>query len=366
MELLIHDLIIIKPEYLCSGFFYLNMTKVDYIIVGGGYAGYFFAHQLISAGKRFVLISDQKSSASEVSAGIINPVVLKRFTTFWLAAEQITFLEKTLTEIEKYTGENYLIKENIRRIFHDEAERDLWLKKAQTPELKPFLKIEITTLQDVENPFGAGSVNNSARLDVAAFFKDFKNFLDLNNHLRHEKFNYNELKADSYRGIGFKNIVFCEGMGVLQNPYFKDIPVLPNKGHHLKVELSEPLKHAHTVKKKHFLFPLSSKLYYYGGTYDRFEVENHVDEAAVSQLKYGLSEFYKKEFEVAEINYGWRPTVKDRRPILGRHPENQNFYVFNGLGARGILNGCFFAKALFEFIENDKPLMPEVDLKRFG
>ncbi len=356
---------ITKPEYLCSGFFYLNMSQVDYIIVGGGYAGYFFAHQLISANKSFVLFSDQKSSASEVSAGIINPVVLKRFTTFWLAAEQISFLEKTLSEIEKYSGKNFLVRENIRRIFHDESERDLWLKKARAPELQPFLDTEMSMIDDVENPFGAGSVHHSARLEVAAFFRNFKNYLELHQHLHQETFYYDELKPDTYRDISFKNIVFCEGMGVRQNPYFKDIPVLPNKGHHLKVKLSKPSGHAYTIKKKHFLFPVSAGLHYYGGTYDRFEADNRVDEAAVTQLTNGLSEFYKQDFEIAEINYGWRPTVKDRRPILGRHPENHNFYVFNGLGARGILNGCYFSKALFEFIENGVPLMPEVDLKRF-
>src|SRR5690606_38328340 len=86
---------------------------------------------------------------------------------------------------------------------------------------------------------------------------------------------------------------------------------------------------------------------------------------AVSQLKNGLAEFYTNDFEVAAVNYGRRPTVKDRRPILGRHPEAPNFFVFNGLGARGILNGCYFARELFQFIEKGKPLMSEVNLKRF-
>ena len=71
------------------------MRNVDYIIVGGGYAGFFFAHQLIMNNKSFVIFSEGRKSASQVSAGIINPVVLKKFTTFWLAEEQIDFLKKT-------------------------------------------------------------------------------------------------------------------------------------------------------------------------------------------------------------------------------------------------------------------------------
>jgi glycine/D-amino acid oxidase-like deaminating enzyme len=51
---------------------------------------------------------------------------------------------------------------------------------------------------------------------------------------------------------------------------------------------------------------------------------------------------------------------------LGSHPEHENLFVFNGLGARGILNGNYFAKELFSHIETGKELHPEVDLKRFS
>src|SRR5690606_10747023 len=98
------------------------MKNVDYIIVGGGYAGIFFAHQLILNGKSFVIFSEGGKSASQVSAGIVNPVVLKKFTTFWLAKEQIDFLNTSLNEIAEYTGKNYQINENIHRIFHDQKE----------------------------------------------------------------------------------------------------------------------------------------------------------------------------------------------------------------------------------------------------
>lgn len=105
------------------------MKNVEYIIVGDGYAGLFLAHQLIKNNKSFVIFSEGRKSASQVSAGIINPVVLKKFTTFWKAQEQIDFLKDSLNEIKSYTGENYLINAPIHRIFHDENEQNLWLKK---------------------------------------------------------------------------------------------------------------------------------------------------------------------------------------------------------------------------------------------
>ncbi|SHK91023.1 NAD(P)/FAD-dependent oxidoreductase [Chryseobacterium polytrichastri] len=343
------------------------MENVDYIIVGDGYAGLFFAHQLIKNKKSFVLFSEGKKSASQVSAGIINPVVLKKFTTFWKAQEQIDFLKNALGEIESYTGKNYLIEDPIHRVFHDENEQNLWLKKSKNEDLQYFLNDDFKHLEIVNNPFNTGKVNQSARLDVNNFFADLFTYFAHHSHLIKEKFDYSQLNTieSIYKNISYKNILFCEGMGVKDNPFFSDIAVIPNKGHHIKVRLSKPIPENITIKKKHFLFPTHNGLFFYGGTYDREQLHHHIDDSAVEQLVKGLSEVYPYDFEVAEVNFGFRPTVKDRRPIIGRHHQNKNLYVFNGLGARGILNGCYFSRSLFEFIENDIPLDEEIDLKRF-
>ncbi|WP_294284413.1 FAD-dependent oxidoreductase [uncultured Chryseobacterium sp.] len=343
------------------------MDTVDYIIVGDGYAGLFFVHQLIRNNKSFVLFSEGRKSASQVSAGIINPVVLKKFTTFWKAQEQIDFLKSSLQEIEQYTGKNYLIDASIHRIFHDENEQKLWLKKSENEELNHFLDKNFDRLEGVKNDFLAGKVNQSARLDVNGFFTGLFNFLEDNGFLRKEKFNYQELNTENseYKNFRFTNILFCEGMGVTKNPFFSDIPVNPNKGHHIKVKLSQKIPGNITVKKKHFLFPVNNELYFYGGTYDREQLHDQVDDSAVEQLKKGLSEIYSAGFDIADVNVGFRPTVKDRRPIIGRHPQHPHLYVFNGLGARGILNGCYFSKSLYDFIEEGIPLPSEVSLDRF-
>ena len=340
------------------------MKKVDYIIVGDGYAALFFAHQLIKNNKSFYLFSEGKKSASFVSAGIINPAVLKRFTTFWLAQEQIDSLKKTLSEIEGYTHKNYLIEKPILRVFHDEKEKELWLKKSN--EIS-FLSNDFIKINSIKNPFGCGKVNHSARLNVRDFFTDLMNYLEQNSHLIKEKFDYNLVKTENstYKNIQFKNIIFAEGMAVKENPYFSEIPVEANKGHHLEVKLSEKIEEDFTIKKKHFIFPLNENTYYYGGTYDREQIHHKIDNSAVEKLINALAEFYPNDFEVTQVKFGFRPTVKDRRPIVGAHSEFKNFYVFNGLGARGILNGNYFAINLYNHLENGEEIHPEVDLKRF-
>ncbi len=343
------------------------MKNVDYIIVGDGYTGFFLAHQLIKNNKSFVIFSEGRKSASQVSAGIINPVVLKKFTTFWKAQEQIDFLKESLEEIKSYTGENYLINAPIHRIFHDENEQNLWLKKSANEDLAQFLDQKFDRLNVVKNDFLTGKVNQSARLNVSGFFAGLFGFFEKNGHLVKEKFDYTKLdpSGSTYKDFTFKHVIFCEGMGVKDNPYFSEIAVNPNKGHHIKVKLSQPIPENITIKKKHFLFLTGNGLYFYGGTYDREQLHHHIDESAVTQLVNGLSEFYPHDFEVEEVNFGFRPTVKDRRPIIGRHETFNNLYVFNGLGARGILNGCYFSRDLIRFIEEDIPLHKEVSLSRF-
>ena len=342
------------------------MKEIDYIIVGDGYAALFFAHQLILNKKSFVVFSSGEKSASHISAGIINPLVLKRFTRFWLAQEQLDALRKTLKEIETYTGKNYWINEPIHRILHDEMERDVWTKKCKREDLKPFLSSDFKSFDEVKNSFGTGCVLQSGRLNVHAFFADFFSYLKEINAINFEYFKYEELDAQEniYQNFKFNHIVFAEGMAVRNNPYFKNIPLIPNKGHQLNLKLSENLDNK-TFKKKYFLFPTSENRFYYGGTHDRDHLENEINEDSVKDLKKSLEDFYEKDYEISSVYYAFRPTVGDRRPILGRHSSHENLFVLNGLGARGILNGNYFAKDLFDFIETGKPLLEEVDVKRF-
>ena len=345
---------------------HLNIKNVDYIIVGDGYAALFYAHQLILNKKTFVLFSGGKKSASHISAGIINPLVLKRFTRFWLAQEQLDALHVTLNEIETYTGNNYWINEPIHRILHDEMEREVWTKKSIREDLETFLNPEFETLAGVKNTFETGSVFQSGRLNVEDFFKDLFHYLKKSNSMAEDFFKYEEIRFDEniYQNYKFKQIVFAEGMAVRNNPFFKNIPLIPNKGHQLNLKLSTSLGNK-TFKKKYFLFPMSEGRYYYGGTHDRDHLENEINQDSVRDLKKSLEDFYEDVYEIAGINFAFRATVDDRRPILGRHNLHKNIYVLNGLGARGILNGNYFAKDLFNFIENEQPLMEEVDIKRF-
>lgn len=342
------------------------MVKVDYIIVGGGFAGLFFAHQLLSNNKSFVLFSNNKTSASHISAGVCNPVILKRFSTFWKSEEQMQFLESFFSKVETYTSKNYLIKEPVARIFHNESEKIQWIKNSKKESLNSYLNNDFIKLQSVENEFETGIVDKSCRLDVENFFNDFFNYLGENNKLIPEDFDYKSVDTSNsqYKNYQYKNIVFCEGVSIKNNPYFENIPVLPNKGHCLEVKIDETID-PFIIKKKHFLFSLPNNRFYYGGTYDRLDETSEINQEFVDELEIGLKEFYKKDFTVTKIKTAFRATVDDRKPILGTHPDFQNLHIFNGLGARGVLNGTYFSKIMFDYLENEVEIDSNIDVRRF-
>jgi glycine/D-amino acid oxidase-like deaminating enzyme len=79
-----------------------------------------------------------------------------------------------------------------------------------------------------------------------------------------------------------------------------------------------------------------------------------------------IKEILNCNFEIVEHFAGVRPTVKDRRPLLGTHPKHKNFHILNGLGTRGVMLAPAMAIDLFDFIENGKPLDKTIDIKRYA
>ena len=70
--------------------------------------------------------------------------------------------------------------------------------------------------------------------------------------------------------------------------------------------------------------------------------------------------------EVVDQQAAIRPNVADRRPLLGRHPEHERLFLFNGMGSKGVMLAPYFAKQLVGHIYTNGPIEPEADLNRFA
>ncbi|HWB65164.1 MAG TPA: FAD-dependent oxidoreductase, partial [Chitinophagales bacterium] len=68
----------------------------DFIIVGQGIAGSMLSWFLLRAGQKVLVIDKYNpSSASNIAAGISNPITGRRFVKTWLADEILPFAAQT-------------------------------------------------------------------------------------------------------------------------------------------------------------------------------------------------------------------------------------------------------------------------------
>lgn len=348
------------------------MKTVDYIIVGQGVAGSCMALHLLENNKSFIVIDDNAHKASAIAAGIYNPVVLKRFAIVWNASYQIQLLKKVFNSFEQLLNQKYDFEFPVFRIFKDENEKKTWNKKAERDDLKTFLSKDFTSLDSYDNiaqPLGSGEVMHTGRIDLTHLLPDFKTYLMQKEMCLDEAFVYDDLIIQenqvTYHGIVAAKIIFSEGYHIKQNPWFNYLPVIGVKGEVLRVKTHAHLPKA-VVKAKEFLMPLEEHEYFVGATYDRDQVNYETTVEAKDRLIHGLQEFLADEVNVIDHKASIRPTVVDRRPIIGAHPVYKNLICLNGMGTRGTMLAPAMVVELYNHLENGAMLDKEVDIARFN
>ena len=346
------------------------MKKVDYIIVGCGLASIAFCEELRANNKTFIVFDNNSQKSSIVAAGLYNPVILKRFSEVWKAKEQLKLATLLYSKIEKELDITVDYKLRILRRFTSIQEQNKWFTASDKPNLEPFLSTQLVknTNLAIDAPFGFGEVQHAGRLDTETLITNYKQFLKRNNYFEEVTFEHYNIKLEEdlihYNGIESKHIVFAEGFGVKENPYFNTIPLTGSKGEILTVKAPD-LKIDYAIKSSVFVIPLGDDLYNVGSTYNNDDKSNTPTESAKEELLLKLKTFLKCDFEVMSHIAGVRPTVKDRRPLIGRHPKHNDLYVLNGLGTRGVMIAPYVAKALYNFIEKGEVLDAEIDVNRF-
>lgn len=347
------------------------MKTVDYIIVGCGLAGIAFCEQLGAQQKRFVVFDDASQQSSIVAGGLYNPVVLKRFTPVWLSALQLEKALPVYSKLETLLKATLDYKVPVWRTFASIEEQNNWFTASDKPGLSPFLSLEVlaNTNTNIKAPLGFGEVKHTGRVATKTLIRDYKAYLQTIESYVDTAFKYTDLNITSdtvqYANYTAKHIVFAEGFGMKQNPFFNHLPLQGTKGELLTIKAPD-LKLSAVVKSSVFIIPLGDDLYRVGATYEWKDKTHQITEEAKEELLSKLNTLINCDYEVVEQVAGIRPTVIDRRPLVGQHTTYRNLYVLNGLGTRGVMIAPYVAEQLYQYIEDAKPLNPEIDIKRFA
>ena len=342
----------------------------DFIIVGSGLAGIAFAEMALADNKSIVVFDNSSQNSSKIAGGLYNPVILKRFSEVWQAQEQLVLMRDFYRDVENKLKVTVDFKTPILRKFFSIEEQNNWFAASDKVSLTPFLSTVLVNKKysGIDSPYNYGEVLQSGYVDTALLLEQYKKYLSKNALLYSESFVYDNLKVTSagvmYNTIEARHIVFAEGFGMHSNPYFDNLPLDGTKGELFIIRAKE-LNLDVIVNTSVFILPLGNDLFKVGATYNWRDKTDLPTQEGKEELIDRIKEIIKCDFDIVEHFAGVRPTVKDRRPLIGTHKQHQTVHILNGLGTRGVMLGPAMAKSLYEWIENKKPLDPVVDIERF-
>lgn len=340
------------------------------LIVGAGLAGCTAAHHLLNSGAEITLIHNGKNTSTAVAAGIINPVVFRRTTLSWRLHEMLAYAYPFYRGLEQQFNTSFFREIPIRRLFAHEQEKKTWEKKQIREDYQPFLKT-ISEADDhfpmEQNTFGTGVVLQSASIETKKFLASNHAHFETLNALKKEAFDYNQLDAENgiYHGKNYDCILFCEGKDGLYNPWFSYLPLNQTKGEVLTIKLDNLPNHE-SLNRKCFLMPQPDGTWKTGSNYIWNTDDSTPTEEGKEELLNNLLSITDEIPEIVAHEAGVRPTVADRRPLLGRHPDFPKLAILNGLGTKGFMLAPLIAKELVDHLINGTDLNAETDIRRFS
>ena len=347
------------------------MKQFDYILVGQGLAGTLLTYRLHKLGKTVLVIDKYREvTSSKVAFGVYNPMVLKRFTPCWQIDQQIQPLYDFLNQFESDFKVSIHQTTSLWRLFNSVEEQNLWLEKSGKASLQDFMSPAFTAnpYPAINADLGFGEVKHSGRVILPLMIATYRAFLNNKSCLLDEDFDFINLKITKdqviYKNNSAAKIIFCEGHRLSLNPFFNYLPLMRTKGEILTVRIKN-LNLTEHIKSSISILPLGNDLYKIGATFNWDDKDEVCTDIAKLDLLKKLKNIIADPVEVIKHEAGLRPTVKDRRALIGTHPVHQNMFVFNGLGTRGLLLAPLFSSQFANHLEQGTPLDPEVNIIRY-
>ncbi|MGB3617339.1 MAG: FAD-binding oxidoreductase, partial [Catalinimonas sp.] len=348
--------------------------KYNYVIAGQGLAGSVLALTLLERGQR-VLVCDPDAAAGGASwaaAGLYNPITGRHWQLTWRAADLFPTLERFYRRWERVFGVRFLHDRPIYRPFLDVAEQNRELARTAEPARRPFLD-EVPEAAPfrrwVRDPYGGLTTRRSGYLDVPHFLRSVKRYLIEKEAFRAEAVPHGQLRitAEGVEGPGWSTakLVCCEGAAMRENPYFGWLPLVPTKGEILVVEQDDAPWPNVIFNRGVFVLPVGERRARVGATFNRHDLSPEPTPAGRAELLDKLGVLLAVPVRVVDHTAGIRPTVRDRRPLIGQHPVHPALAVFNGLGTKGVSLAPYFAGQLGDFFEGRDMLDPAVNIDRY-
>jgi glycine/D-amino acid oxidase-like deaminating enzyme len=345
------------------------VEELDYIVVGQGLAGSSVAVQLLQRNKR-ILVIDQPggNSSSRIAAGLFNPITGRKMTKTWLADTLFPYLHTFYTAVEERTGESFFHPKPLYRPFLSIEEQNEWMAKSSEPAYAPYIDTVHTeaAVPGIRDPWGGLMLRQCGYLNTTRYIDAVRRWIEEENIFLEETFD--PLGAQitpegvHYGAYRASKIIFCQGITPAKG--FEWLPVRPLKGETIRIKTD--FRHNAIINRGVYVVPGSAPgELRVGGTYNFQDMTPVVTPEAKETLNEKMKELVDFPYEITGQEWGMRPTVPDRRPLMGSLPALPAAAVFTGLGTKGVSMSPYFSEVLIRRLENQAPLHKEVDIERY-
>jgi glycine/D-amino acid oxidase-like deaminating enzyme len=344
----------------------------DYLIVGHGIGGLAVSWHLQNAGRTFRIINSSSApNSSRVAAGILNPLTGKKLVKTWLADDLFPYAYAFYENLEKVLDAKFLHRNSVYRPFRSLAEQNTYMAQTAEPGISGYIgdakdRDHVATYTEMKygalEVVGAGWVDLPVLLDKSiAYFTDSGQYIE-------GLFDFHDLNLSGtfvkWKDHTYGKLLLCQGFAAVGDPVFDWLPFTPVKGQLLEIETEKKLE-PHIVNQGIFILPVGDNKARVGATYSWDPLDWTPTETGRKELEEKLVGLLTCDYKVTGQIAGVRPSVKDRRPLVGVHPVRKNVCIFNGLGTKGVTLGPFFANELVQHLENGKELNPLVNIQRY-
>ncbi|MEE4178362.1 MAG: FAD-dependent oxidoreductase [Bacteroides sp.] len=347
------------------------MITTQVLIIGQGLAGSLLAWELWKHGVNFMVMDPGlPNTSSKAAAGLFHPLVARKILLADKVDVMLPALRNSYKALEDLLEVKLLFKIPSARLILPQTIPE-WTM-AKNGELSGYITrfFPAGNIAGLKHEKAAAIIGHSGFLEVAGLIYAMARWLReknrlINNLLDYEMISFLPGRVFVNGLIQAEQIVFCEGPGALQNPWFKDYGLLANKGEVIEI-IAEGLEEQYIIRDEVFILPLGQHRFRVGATYSHQSLDYEPTEEGLRELREKLDKILEVPYEVVDHWAGMRPVAKDRSPVMGFHPLHPQLAIFNGLGSKGVIQAPWYAAQLRRLLtEKSFSLPKEVNVSRF-
>ena len=336
---------------------------IDYLIIGQGLAGSLLAWELIQRDCKVVIIDNGEENASQVAAGLINPVTGMRFVKSADVDSLLPTAKQCYSRLADFFQQTFYIEKPMLRLFRSDMELSHCLKRFDDPAYLDYLGAisqPDQAIKNVTSPFGFLEQKQTGYLLTRPLLTSLKEFFIARGCYRQANVDYQDIQLQPslcWQAISPKQIIFCEGHHASNNPWFSWLPFQLVKGEILT------LRHQSQLPDKilnfgDWLIPLNPHDIRLGATFDRENLDKLPTEHGKNELLNALKPISASLAQATLLNHqaNIRPCTLDKQPFIGHHPQHPQLAIFNGFGAKGSLQIPWYSQRFADALVHNKHL----------